>query len=255
MPAEWTRLAHLFDEINESFIDYEEQVGFLLECAGRFLPGLRSALDLGCGTGVHARLLAERGLRAVGVDRSRRLLRQARRAARALPSPPVFVCADLAALPLRGRFDLVYALNFVVSFLHTNDALLGALAETRRLLGPGGVFVMDYHYYFPQEAGIRLRPTWKEECPVRGQKLIVTHQPTVDWNTQLCTDEMTYRFMDGRRIAREVKTREVRRISLPQDLACILRAAGLKVLSHCRRFDLDEEPAELGVLVARRARR
>jgi SAM-dependent methyltransferase len=252
MPAEWTTLAHLFDEINQSFIDYEGQVSFLLECTERFVPRLRSTLDLGCGTGRHARLLADHGIRTVGVDLSPRLLRQGRKAA---PAGPLLVCADLAALPLRGRFDLIYALNFVLSFLHVNEALLNALLEVRRVLSPRGVFVMDYHVYFPPEADAKLHGGWSEECVVRGQRLSVSHDPTVDWNTQLCTDEMTYRFMHGRRIAREVRTREVRRISLPQDLACLLQAVGLEVVAHCRRFDLDEEPAELGVLVARRGGR
>jgi len=252
MPAEWTTLAHLFDGINESFIDYEGQVGFLLACAERFAPRLRTALDLGCATGRHARLLAERGICTMGLDLSRRLLQQGRRTA---PPGLMLACADLAALPLRGRFDLVYALNFVMSFLHTNGALLSALREVRRVLSPRGVFVMDYHVYFPPEANTKLREGWSEECVVRGQRLVVSHDPTVDWTTQLCTDEMTYRFMEGRRIAREVRTREVRRISLPQDLACLLQATGFEVISHCERFDLDEEPTELGVLVARRGGR
>jgi len=251
MPAEWTTLAHLFDEINESFIDYDGQVGFLLRCAGRFLPRSRTALDLGCGTGRHARLLAEQGIRTVGIDLSHRLLRQGPKAA---PAGPLLVCGDLAALPLRGRFDLVYALNFVLSFLQTNEALLNALREVRRVLSPRGVFVMDYHVFFPPEADVKLREGWSEECVVRGQRLVVSHDPTVDWTTQLCTDEMTYRFLEGRRIVRELRTVEVRRISLPQDLACLLQATGFQVVAHCRRFDLDEEPAELGVVVARRAR-
>ena len=255
MPAEWTTLAHLFDEINRSFIDYEGQVGFLLECAERFLPRLRSALDLGCGTGRHARLLAERGIRTVGVDLSRRLLQQGRKTVEACGPQPRLVCGDLAALPFRSRFDLVYALNFVVSFLHTNEALLNALREARRVLSPRGLFAMDYHCYFPPEADMKLREGWTEDCVVRGRRLVVTHDPTVDWNTQLCTDEMTYRFIEGRKVVREVRTTEVRRISLPQDLACILQAAGFEVVTHCRRFDLDAKPEETGALVARRARR
>jgi SAM-dependent methyltransferase len=253
LPAEWTTLAPHFDEINAQFIDYEGQVGFLLECAERLRPRLRSALDLGCATGLHARALADRGTRVVGVDLSPRLLAQGRRAA-SRPGRPHLVCGDLAALPLRGRFDLAYALNFVMSFLHTNEALLTALAEVRRMLAPGGLFVMDYHYYFPPEADAGLREGWRETCVVNGRRLVVGHDPTVDWATQLCTDEMAYRFMDGRRVAREIRTREVRRISLPQDLVGLVQASGFELLAHCRRFDLDAEPEETGVLVGRRGR-
>jgi len=255
MPAEWGRLAHLFEEINNQFIDYPQQVGFLLQCAERYRPAAKSALDLGCGTGLHARLLAERGLKVVGVDRSPRLVRRGVKAARAASRSPQLVCADLAALPLRGRYDLAYALNFVVSFLHTNEALLSALAEVRRVLAAGGLLVMDYHCYFPPEAEAKLRQGWEERCTVRGRRLRVAHDPTVDWTTQLSTDRMTYRFMEGPRVVRELTSTETRRISLPQDLVCLLQASGFDLVAHCRRFEPDEPPRDgLGVLVVRRRR-
>lgn len=249
-PAEWTILAHLFDEINQSFINYDGQAAFLLKAVARLVPRARTALDLGCGTGLHATLLAEHGLDTVGIDLSPRLLRQGQRRR----SGVRLVAGTIEALPFRARFDLVYALNFVMSFLLTNDALLHGLSEVRRVLSPRGIFIMDYHYYFPPEKETRLRRKWHEKCEVRGQKLLITHDPTVDWDTQLCTDEITYRFARGRLITRELKTREVRRISLPQDLACLLRAAGFELLAHCGRFDLEAKPAETGVFIARRRR-
>jgi len=253
-PAEWSRLAHLYDEINESFVNHDEQVGFLLACRDRFVPGARRALDLGCGTGRHAWRLAEAGLRTVGVDLSPALLRQARKARGNQGIAPRFVCGDLAALPVRAGFGLVYAVNFVLSFLHTNEAIRRALAGVRRVLAPRGVFVADYHVFFPSRAGDVIKRTWRERCRVRGQQLTVSHRPVVDWTTQLSTDQMTYRFREGRRVVREVESVEVRRISLPQDWCCVLEACGFEVVEHCARFGLGEPPdGRLGVIVARKA--
>ncbi len=247
-PAEWGRLAHLFDEINASLIDYDEQVAFLLACRDRFVPDALTALDLGCATGPHARRLAEHGLRATGIDVSPRLIEQGLREA----SAPTLICADTQALPLRGPYDVVYCLNFVFSFLHTNEAIHAALSEIRRVLSPGGVFIMDYHVYFPPEEGDALAPGWKERCRVRGQKLVMHHRPTVDWRAQLSTDCITYQFMEGREVVREVEATEVRRIMLPQDLLCILEASGFEIVSHCSRFDIDGDTTEMGAVVARR---
>ena len=252
MPAEWKKLAHLFDEINESFIDYQEQASFLLTCRDRLCPDAALALDLGCATGQHAWRLAEAGLQVVGLDLSPALLLRGKKLRRKA-APPHFVCGDMTALPLGARFDLIYALNFVVSFLHTNVALRSALAEIRRVLAPHGLFVMDYHFFFPQTAADPLASTWRERCRVRGQTLTVTHRPLVDWRTQLSTDRMTYRFREGRRLVRELESTEVRRISLPQDLRLILELAGFEVLHHCARFDLDKQPGGgLGVIVGKR---
>ena len=247
-PAEWGRLAHLYDEINASLIDYEQQVAFLLACRDRFVPNATTALDIGCATGIHARGLAQNGLRTTGIDISPRLIEQGLRE----PKAPTLICAGMQALPLTGPYDLVYCLNFVFSFLHTNEAIHAALAEVRRVLAPGGAFVMDYHTYFPPEEGDALAPGWKERCRVKGQKLVMHHRPTVDWQTQLSTDRITYQFMEGREVVREVATTEIRRIMLPRDLLCIIEASGFEVAAHCARFDLDGEPTEMGVVMGRR---
>ncbi|MGQ9730637.1 MAG: class I SAM-dependent methyltransferase [Candidatus Zipacnadales bacterium] len=254
LPAEWGRLAHLFEEINANLIDYDTQGRFLLECAGRFSPQGRTALDLGCGTGMHARFLAQAGWQVIGLDLSPRLLHYGRKAVRELPHPPRFVCADLAAMPLKAHFDLIYALNFVMSFLHTNTALISTLIEIRHLLSRKGIFRMDYHYYFPPETGQKLRKPWRESCQVCAHQLVITHDPLVDWSSQLCTDRITYRFRKNGKTVREVNSVEVRRISLPQDLAALLAATGLELVAHCGRFDLHEKPQATGVLIARRGR-
>jgi len=253
-PAEWGKLAHLYDEINESFVDYDGQVRFLLACRDRFVPGGRWALDLGCGTGQHAWRLAGEGLRTVGVDLSRALLRQARKPRGNQGIVPDFVCGDLAALPVRAGFHLVYAMNFVLSFLHTNQTIRRVLTDVHRVLAPRGVFVADYHVFFPSTADDVLRRTWRERCRVRGQTLVVTHRPVVDWATQLSTDRVTHGFREGRRVVREVESVEVRRISLPQDLCCVLEASGFEVMEHCARFELGLPPdGRLGAIVASKA--
>jgi hypothetical protein len=115
---------------------------------------------------------------------------------------------------------------------------------------------MDYHYFFPGSVRDKLLKPWQERCEVGEQALVVSHSPIVDWDTQLCTDAMTYRFMEGDEVVREVESREVRRISLPQDLRCMLELCGLEVLAHCARWDLDKRPEDsMGVFVAGRRRR
>jgi demethylmenaquinone methyltransferase/2-methoxy-6-polyprenyl-1,4-benzoquinol methylase len=96
-------------------------------------PGMR-ALDLACGTGDIAFALADRGAQVAGLDITHRMLQIAR-----AKSPRVhFVGGDMLALPFPDQtFDVVttgYGLRNVPDIGR-------AIAETRRVLKPGGVFV------------------------------------------------------------------------------------------------------------------
>ena len=90
-------------------------------------------LDLGCGEGRAGRQLLATGRRVLGIERSATLARAA-----ATGSPPLPVAqADAASLPLAdGCAALVMA---SMSLLDIDD-VESAIAETARVLRPGGVF-------------------------------------------------------------------------------------------------------------------
>ena len=91
-------------------------------------PGVAAA-DVGCGTGISTRLLAERGLDVVGIDPSEEMLDQARRAGGAR-----YQRGEAAATGLPdARFDLVTA----GQAFHWFD-LRQALLEFSRILRPRG---------------------------------------------------------------------------------------------------------------------
>ncbi len=100
-------------------------------------------LDVGCGPGHLARYLARRGCRVTGVDRGRRLLRQARRwAARdaeAAAHPIEFHRAPGERLPFsEDSFDLTAATT-VIYFVAQPSAVLGEMVRVTR---PGGTIAM-----------------------------------------------------------------------------------------------------------------
>lgn len=138
-------------------------VAFLEERAVR--TSLR-VLDIGCGTG--SQLIANRAAapnaQMIGVDRSIGMLAEARRKA----SDIAWVRADAAPLPFAaGSFDFI---GCQFAFHHFGDKA-GMLAETLRLLRPGGRFVLrnmcpeecvDWlcYEYFPAARTADLRDFW-----------------------------------------------------------------------------------------------
>jgi SAM-dependent methyltransferase len=118
-------------------------------------------LDLACGSGHQTLAWSERGFRVTGLDFDRDLLFAGRtRLARAGVPEATWAQADATSLPLRsGSFDVV----FNNSLLEHVPAWRDVLAETARVLRPGGVFVMY---------------TTNRACPLQQE---VNHFPFYPW--------------------------------------------------------------------------
>jgi 2-polyprenyl-3-methyl-5-hydroxy-6-metoxy-1,4-benzoquinol methylase len=100
-------------------------------------------LDVGCGMGDNAILLALAGAEVTAIDVSPRSVEIAERRARAsgLPVPPRFVCAPIETADLpSGRFDVVWGDGILHHVIPELDAILTRLRVVAR---PGARFVFS----------------------------------------------------------------------------------------------------------------
>jgi SAM-dependent methyltransferase len=130
--------------------DYASEAAFVLDLIREHRGDTRAILDLGCGTGLHARHFAGAGICVHGVDRSESMLDQAKARWGALPSEVadrlVFSQGDARAIRLEQTFDAVVSLFHVVSYQTTNQDVLNTFETVRVHLKAGGVFVFDCWY-------------------------------------------------------------------------------------------------------------
>ena len=138
----YINLAKSYDILTRD-VDYEATVSFYNEILDSLRLTPRTAVDLACGTGSVAILLAKQGLQVTGVDLSEDMLCVASQKAQNMENPPRFVCQMLQKLYLPRGVDLaVCALDSLDYILDPQDCK-EAIRRVYKALNPGGIFIFD----------------------------------------------------------------------------------------------------------------
>ena len=135
-------LASSYDRLTND-VDYEATVDFYFQILQREGVRPRTAVDLACGTGSVALLLARKGLQVTAVDLSEEMLTVAAQKAQDEENQPWFVCQPLQELWLPRGVDLaVCALDSLDYILDPADCET-AIKRIWKALNPGGIFIFD----------------------------------------------------------------------------------------------------------------
>ena len=135
-------LASSYDRLT-SDVDYGGVVAFYWQILEKEGLQPRTAVDLACGTGSVALLLAQKGMEVIAVDMSEEMLCEASQKAQSVENPPKFICQKLQQLYLPRGVDLaVCALDSMDYILDPEDCRT-AIRRTYKALNPGGCFIFD----------------------------------------------------------------------------------------------------------------
>jgi ubiquinone/menaquinone biosynthesis C-methylase UbiE len=132
--------------------------------------GAEQVLEVGVGTGRIARPLAERGMRVCGIDIAPRMLARLQEQLGPQHVAPDLLLGDATRLPLS---DGAFPAAIIVHVLHLVSSVEDALAELRRVLSPGGVFlhpITDYPGDNPWAPGFTKRNELLRELGVVARK-------------------------------------------------------------------------------------
>jgi SAM-dependent methyltransferase len=207
------------------------------------LSGSRELLDLGCGTGNHALVLARRGHSVVGIDRSSSMLAQARLKASAECSTCciAFYEADIRKLDLGRRFDAVLMMFTVLGYQLSDVDLTATLAVVRDHLKVDGLFIFDV---WNGPAVLAQRPGGRHLSTTDGSTCITRKSQTVlDRSGHLCRIHFELQRIDANSRVHEWEEEHVVRYYFLQELEHALRENQLD-LFHFRSFPDDQEPAD-----------
>ena len=138
----YRNLAVSYDRLT-SDVDYEAVVAFyrrILQSEG-LQP--RTAVDLACGTGSVALILAKEGLQVTAVDMSEDMLCVAAQKAQELENPPRFVCQKLQTLRLPRGVDLAVCALDSMDYITDPRDCEETIRRVYKVLNPGGCFIFD----------------------------------------------------------------------------------------------------------------
>ena len=184
------------------------------------LPAGARVLDVPCGQGRHAHLLAEAGFNVDGLDYSGHLLKLARK--RGTGRSLRYTRGDMRKLPTRwsGRFDAV--LNLFTSFGFFADPAddVKMIGELARVLAPGGVAIWHGGSRDGVMARFLARDWW-----ATSDGTMIAHEREFDPLSGILTIESTWRGM-AKRIGR--RTHHIRLYTATR-LAEMFAAEGLIV--------------------------
>jgi ubiquinone/menaquinone biosynthesis C-methylase UbiE len=211
-------------------------------------PGNR-VLDLACGSGEHARRLAERGIEVVGMDIAPRLVAYCQeQAAKQDITTAQFVQGDMREMDYDGEFDAVLLLSGSFGFYDdtTNEDVLGRIA---RALMPGGRVLIDV--FDPTQMVVRPpRRSWSQYAGDFSLR-------TTWWEPESCTYVSEFLFIDADGTLNTSAEQERIRVYTLPEWRALLAGAGLTMTHALADTKLplvlyDRDHYQNLVLVARR---
>ncbi|MFJ3440541.1 class I SAM-dependent methyltransferase [Streptomyces sp. NPDC086081] len=206
------RLAALYDRLDPDRSDLDAYLRIRQE------TGARRVLDIGCGTGVFALLLADRGIDVVGVDPAQAALDVAR--AKPGSERVRWIRGDATALPPL-RVDLATMTANVAQEIVDPDTWRQTLRGAREALRPGGHLVFETRdparraweewtrensYRVTEIPGVGPVESWVRVTEVSGPLVTFRRTYVFAADGQVLTSDSTLRFREREEVGADLVT-------------------------------------------------
>lgn len=158
---------------------------------------LRSALDIACGPGYHARAFAQQGVRAVGLDLRGEMLKFASDQAEAEGASVEWIEADMRYVKLAEPVDAAISMFDGIDALQTNADLIAHFRCMADNLTPGGIYLLDISH--PAETSYEVYGRYQYHGERDGVAIDIfwaTNRPQFDYVTGTATVEIEMRIND-----------------------------------------------------------
>jgi len=141
----YQKFGEYYDLIYGEFLDYEGECNFVEKVFETFCEEKpRKILDLGCGTGSHALVLAQRGYEVTGIDLSSVMIDRAKKKAEEANVKADFSVQDIRSIRLSEKFDCAICMFGGFGYLIDYADVMKHFSSLKRHLKEGGPFIFEF---------------------------------------------------------------------------------------------------------------
>lgn len=217
--------------------DYPAEVEYICDLLSHHGVSGLDILELGSGTGKHARLLAGCGYRVTGIELSAEMVAQA-----VVTEGVSCLQGDICTVQLGRKFDAVLSLFHVISYQVSNLALHSVFARAAEHLERGGLFVFDVWYspaVLAQRPEVRAKRMADETVEITriAEPTMFPNENRVDVKYTVFARDLSTRMCQS-----FVETHPMRHFSLPE-LDLLAGMNGFEQMA-AEAFLTGEEPSE-----------
>lgn len=188
---QFTEVARAYDALMSN-VPYRRWVEYVEKLLKRVRASPRTALDIACGTGNVTFALADRGLRAVGVDLSAPMLAVAREKARQQGRAIPFFHADMRSFSLPESYDLAVCLYDSINYLLSREDVGQAFRCAHRALNDGGHYIFDVNTIYALRENLFTQRHLDLDAPVQYD-----WRSNYDEETRICEVIMEFWVKDN----------------------------------------------------------
>ncbi len=225
--------------------NYNSEAEYIDKLIKKYKPGARKILDLGCGTGKHDFIFAEKGYDVTGVELSEKMLRSAEENLKSHSSVPEklkFIQGDIKEVRSSEKFDVIVSLFHVMSYQTKNEDVQQTLETVREHLDKDGIFIFDF-WYGPAVLTVKPEPRVKN---LESENLFVERfaEPVLKINENVVDVNYKVKIMQKPEGPDNVinETHSMRYFFIPE-MSLFLNHAGMRI-KHYEEWMTSEELSE-----------
>lgn len=138
------KLAPIYDDIMKD-VDYEDWTDYIDSVIRYHHPYGQHVLEVACGTGTMALALEKRdNYDITATDKSREMIRVAKRKAERENSSISWLVQDMCHLDIKKKFDIIFMVFDSLNYLHQKEQIQELFNGVSRHLSTDGIFIVDF---------------------------------------------------------------------------------------------------------------